>query len=272
MVKKVAITAFIFFIGVFLFLLPKETLAVHSYHCGAERPASAPTLVSATAGNESVILTWLPAQDPVTYYLVQYGPAKDQLIYGLPNIGDRESTSFTVDHLVNGVRYYFQVRAGNDCKPGDFSHTLSAVPGGVVAKTHLAPNLSIHKQVLGASTSALLEKKASEQKKKPVVLAISKKGHDICDNFCIGKPLLALEVLFLITFFYLAKKVAFIKPFAAIFIPLILNVIFYKFRGVCSSSNFFCSYFLPLSVIFFILIIIIQKHRIIQRHTNFHTV
>ncbi|MDO8515024.1 MAG: fibronectin type III domain-containing protein [bacterium] len=93
--------------------------------CNDAKPGSAPNLISAVAGTNSVTLYWTEAADPVTYYLVSYGN------YGNPNVGGKGTTSYTVTHLSGGTTYTFKVRAGNGCKPGDYSNELSVTPGGV---------------------------------------------------------------------------------------------------------------------------------------------
>ncbi len=105
--------------------------------CNDTKPASAPILLSAeSTGQNEVTLTWSKASDPATYYLITYGLSPGEQKFGNPNVGDNATTSYTVKGLSSGQTYYFKVRAGNGCMPGDFSNELSATPNG----TTLASN------------------------------------------------------------------------------------------------------------------------------------
>jgi hypothetical protein len=118
--------------------------------CGDTKPGSAPRLVSATAtGANEITLTWTKASDPVTYYLVAYGTKSGEQLYGNPNIGGSNTTSYTVKGLSGGKKYFFKVRAGNNCMPGDYSNELSATVYGV-SYTGSAENFL--PGVLGANT------------------------------------------------------------------------------------------------------------------------
>ncbi len=103
---------------------------VSSSVCTDVAPGGAPILISAVAGTNSVTLTWTAAANPKTYYLVAYGTSPGNYIYGNPNVGGSNTTSYTINNLSGGTTYYFVVRAGNGCMPGPFSNEISATPGG----------------------------------------------------------------------------------------------------------------------------------------------
>jgi len=108
-------------------LSPTETPS-----CSDTAPGSAPYLRSAeVVGSSQVKLTWNPAADPVSSYLVSYGLKSANYIYGNIYIGGHDATSYTVSKLKAGTTYYFAIIAVNGCMPGNFSNEMSAyVPGG----------------------------------------------------------------------------------------------------------------------------------------------
>lgn len=106
--------------------------------CGDGKPGSAPKLTAATAGVNSVTLSWEEANDPVSYYLIAYGTTPGSLQFGNPNIGSKGTATFTVSGLSGGTRYYFRIRAGNGCTPGDYSNELASTPRGVAISSRQA--------------------------------------------------------------------------------------------------------------------------------------
>jgi hypothetical protein len=116
--------------------------------CTAGAPGSKPQLTSAVAnGTSQITLTWTDATDPVTYYLLAYGLTSGQYIYGNPNIGGHDTTSYTVGNLAKGTTYYFVVKAVNLCNPGSFSNEISATTtGGVVVAPVTSTDTSLGNQ------------------------------------------------------------------------------------------------------------------------------
>ncbi|HJX59443.1 hypothetical protein A2V61_02465 [Candidatus Woesebacteria bacterium RBG_19FT_COMBO_47_8] len=99
----------------------------YSTTCTDAAPGGPPKLVSATPiSNSQIKLTWTKATDPVTFYTVYYGTKKGTYIFGNPNVGGANTTSYTVGSLGTGVIYYFIVIPGNGCTLGPISNELSA--------------------------------------------------------------------------------------------------------------------------------------------------
>lgn len=263
--KKNYISALLIAIFCYVFLLPFVFNTVNA-GCKESRPASPPVLLSAVSQDRSVTLVWTEAQDPVTYYLVRYGLSKQNLEYGNPNIGPRGTTSFTVGELTNGIKYYFQVMAGNGCKPGKFSNTITAVPGGISTTSQKLPgNLSIYKQVLGDATSSAI-KKTKEVKHTSSSTSIN--TQKACAFACQSWPLLVGEAIALLLFFYLAHRHSLIKPVFSAVIPVFVYILFYRINGTCTSYKFLCKYFVPLNIIIYISIFLMQKYKFMNRHND----
>lgn len=104
--------------------------------CSDSPPGSTPQIISAIAkGSNQIVLNWSSATNPVSHYLVSYGQASGQYIYGNPNVGGQGTTSYTVGSLSSGKKYYFVVQAINGCTPGNFSNEVSSIAGGTVVST-----------------------------------------------------------------------------------------------------------------------------------------
>lgn len=240
----------------YLFFTPQALNVVNAVICKDKSPASAPILISAVAGNDSVTLTWTEALDPLTYYLVAYGRTATEIEYGSPNVGGKGTTTYTVGGLVRGVKYYFKVRPVNGCKPGKFSNKLSATPGFIRGSVTNTPNLSIYKSVQGASISATSPTEA--EVKIPVPQIITSEEPPKCLT-CVSWRLLIVEAILLVLYFYLAGKFTFLKQIFSIAIPIVTHILFWKFNQQCSLKEFSCKYFVPLEVIIFMIILIAYK-------------
>jgi len=99
----------------------------YSPTCNDSSPSSAPKLLTADAiSNTQIKLTWTKAGNPVTFYTVYYGLEKGKYIYGNPNVGGVNTTTYTVGSLNTNTTYYFIVIPGNGCTLGPISNELSA--------------------------------------------------------------------------------------------------------------------------------------------------
>lgn len=129
--------------------------------CNDQKPGSAPKLISVVSKKSNqVTLTWAKATNPVSYYLISYGTNVSANQYGNPNVGGPQTTTYTIQGLSGNVTYFFRVRAGNGCIPGDFSNVLSVKANGK----------SISKPAVGFKLGILSAQKA--QPKTTVVLTI----------------------------------------------------------------------------------------------------
>lgn len=237
--------------------------------CKNERPLTAPVLLSAQAKDRSVVLTWQEAGDPLTHYLVAYSRNEIDVEFGNPNVGPKGTTTYTVNELSNGVKYYFKVRGENGCKPGKFSNKLSAIAGypkGIT--TTRQPNLSIYKVVEGASESAESDGLSDEKAPPPAPLTTIE-GQVLDCSTCEGLKMLVIELFLLIIFFYISNRFKMVKRIYSILIPLFLYLIFQRINGACPNDNFWCEYFPQLNVILFMAFIIIYKNKYLNLKFEF---
>ncbi|MDD3002902.1 MAG: fibronectin type III domain-containing protein [Candidatus Shapirobacteria bacterium] len=103
--------------------------------CTATKPGSAPTITNTVNGDNSITLTWSKASNPFTHYLVAYGTSSGSIEYGNPNVGNADTTSYTIKGLSGGTRYYFKIKAINDCMSGDWSNEVSDITIGAITAT-----------------------------------------------------------------------------------------------------------------------------------------
>jgi hypothetical protein len=99
--------------------------------CDSAKPA-APVLTSVVRNGSSATLTWTKV-DLADHYVLSYGVSPGKWIYGVPNTGN--VSAFTINGLDPNTKYYFAVRAVNNCMPSDESVTpqvLGAYTGGQV--------------------------------------------------------------------------------------------------------------------------------------------
>lgn len=96
--------------------------------CNAMPPGlKVPWLYGALAeGRDQIRLYFAPGDEPFNNYTIQYGTEAGNYPYGAVDIYDKEMRTLVVDELKPNTRYYFRIRSGNDCAPGEWSNELSA--------------------------------------------------------------------------------------------------------------------------------------------------
>ena len=215
--------------------------------CSDEAPGSAPTLISATAGVNSVTLVWTEAKDPITYYLVAFGTnsAADQ--YGNPNVGGKGTNTYTISGLSGGTMYYFKVRAGNGCMPSPFSNIISAIPAGEFISGIPSGFAS---GVLGIKTKKENLNETDLDKTKPTVLG--EKAVGVCQK-CFWWPIILIGAIMqlLLTIILKSRRMGKIVVYNLI-LGIVTYLVFLWFNRYClngvlvESANWFCRYFILL--------------------------
>ena len=117
--------------------------------CNDAKPGI-PTGFSVVAGPGAgeVSLSWTLPALPYTYFLIAYSDDSTTMKWGNPNVGT--TASYVVSGLGTGT-YWFWLRAGNGCMPGDFvgpvtSGVITGVPGAPAVAPGFLPG------VLGEAT------------------------------------------------------------------------------------------------------------------------
>lgn len=225
--------------------------------CSDQKPGSAPTLLSAVAGVNTVTLNWSQANSPVSYYLVTYGLSPSNNTYGNPNVGGAGATSYTISGISGGNTYCFLVRAGNGCAPGDFSNQICATPsGGFVA----GPASGFEEGVLGVASDSATLSITPEPKETGSVKGL--KDNKSCAT-CIWWQILVGELIALFVYYYILIKDKLTKKTYLIgfIIPILSYIVFYILNRSCGKSfifivsgNIFCKYFILFDILLYGLI------------------
>lgn len=97
-------------------------------NCSSLRPDSAPQLFQIDARKNSVNLFFVPVVGNTDRYFIRYGTDPGNLLHGyeFPYAASNGVIAQTISYLQSNTLYYFQVRAGNNCMPGDWGNVLKA--------------------------------------------------------------------------------------------------------------------------------------------------
>lgn len=96
--------------------------------CHAFRPSGAPELFQIDTTKSTASLFFSPVRGNTDSYFIRYGTTPTFLEHGY-RFSYQDSSGVimqTINHLQPNTTYYFQVRAGNGCMPGNWGNTLKA--------------------------------------------------------------------------------------------------------------------------------------------------
>lgn len=100
---------------------------VQAARCPAEKPTYAPDLFQIDVTKNSATLYFTPVNDVITNYFIAYGYERreDRFSVSVP-FGHYDGViNYTVNYLEQNTKYYFRVRADNECRQGFWSDTMS---------------------------------------------------------------------------------------------------------------------------------------------------
>lgn len=95
--------------------------------CGNQAPPAAPKIFQVKRSKDTVTLTFVPVNRPVTYYYIAYGLKEGDERYGVSFDQGYSggALKYTIKKLNPTTKYYFKIRAGNGCMPGPWSSWVS---------------------------------------------------------------------------------------------------------------------------------------------------
>lgn len=118
------------------------TINIDIIDCGQVlAPPNAPTALSATSSNASLVLSWTAptyaGSTAITGHIVEYTPSGGSASTVNTNSA---STSYTLSGLTNGTSYSVRVRAINSIGNGSYSSSVSSIPsiGGLTVLSALS--------------------------------------------------------------------------------------------------------------------------------------
>lgn len=101
-----------------------------STSCSATKPTRTPDLFQIDARTTSLTLYFSPVLAPRDRYVVSYGTAESADQHAFEWVTDANGViTVDVQSLHPTTVYYFKVRAGNGCQPGDWSNVLVVTTG-----------------------------------------------------------------------------------------------------------------------------------------------
>ncbi len=201
--------------------------------CHQSIPRYTPIITKVVPGINSVTLFWTEPNDTFTYYLIAYSQEAHAATFANPNIGPPGTTSYTINNLDAGVKYFFKIKVGNGCATGSFSEIVSATPLGEATFSTPASGF-LNSSVLGLSTIPDYfpeDQSTSEDKKCLSIIPFTFLLALIVNLFFIKKPafiflssLLALAIdYYLSRFICTPTSYIIFTPIISFIIPFLLS-------------------------------------------------
>lgn len=109
---------------------------IHPPSCDAFMPLQ-PELFQINTTAHDATLYFTPVTNNISYYYIMYGYTQGDQRFGVqfPISNNEGVQKYTIHDLDPQSTYFFQVRAGNGCRPGEFSNNLKAVTPRTLLQT-----------------------------------------------------------------------------------------------------------------------------------------
>lgn len=152
--------------------------------CSDQAPTYAPNLFNVAATDTTATLSFVPSS-PATYYYIAYGLSSQDFAYGTvfkPPGSSSGALTTTINDLSPKSTYYFKIRAGNGCKPGDWGNIKEATTQslganttrGVVAGTQVTNETNGTNETKATEEAKESQESPSPTPKTPLVLSLTK--------------------------------------------------------------------------------------------------
>jgi hypothetical protein len=131
MKKGLSIILASFLLTTLFSVVPTKSYAAE---CEMSAPSGNPVIFRINREGPNAILNITPAGMPYNEYVVAYGLKEGDEQYGATFKQDYSSGAlrYVINNLDPNTTYYFKVRAGNNCQPGNWSKWLASKPQGSV--------------------------------------------------------------------------------------------------------------------------------------------
>lgn len=98
--------------------------------CSAQKPSAVPDLFQINAHPDSVTLYFAPVSGNRDRYFVSYSTSENAEEHGYELLNSSDGViAVDIRYLQKFTTYYFKVRAGNGCQPGEWSNILAVRTG-----------------------------------------------------------------------------------------------------------------------------------------------
>lgn len=175
--------------------------------CSASTPGTPTNLRIVASSANTVTLAWNTPSGSITHYALNFGVSPNTSQYGAAQIGTGGTVTYTINGISGGQNYTFQLRAVNECQPGEAA-TVSTAVGGATLTTRPTGEGG---QVLGVSSGGSAIGEATPSASVSPAPTTTADPQVLGDGVCEDNPfwwlgLVVYVVVMLISTFALTNK------------------------------------------------------------------